>query len=276
MLEFNNVAYKYYSKNGETLALNNINFKINEGELIAIVGPSGCGKTTILSLISGLLTPTKGSVLINGKPAEVNKSGYMFQKDHLFDWRTIEQNVCLGLEIQRSKYKNKTEKNIIKNLKLTNIERKQLFNKNKESAQNLLKKYGLWEFKDKYPNQLSGGMRQRVSLIRTLALKPEILLLDEPFSALDYQTRLNLCDDVYNILKTEKKTAILVTHDISEAISMADRIIVLTPRPATIKNIHKILLTAKTPLLKREEIGFNVYFNKIWKELVWKKKILNK
>ena len=267
MLEFNNVAYKYYSKNGETLALNNINFKINEGELIAIVGPSGCGKTTILSLISGLLTPTKGSVLINGKPAEVNKSGYMFQKDHLFDWRTIEQNVCLGLEIQRSKYKNKTEKNIIKNLKLTNIERKQLFNKNKKSAQNLLKKYGLWEFKDKYPNQLSGGMRQRVSLIRTLALKPEILLLDEPFSALDYQTRLNLCDDVYNILKTEKKTAILVTHDISEAISMADRIIVLTPRPATIKNIHKILLTAKTPLLKREEIGFNVYFNKIWKEL---------
>lgn len=269
MLEFNNVAYKYYSKNGETLALKNISFNIKQGELIAIVGPSGCGKTTILSLISGLLKPTSGSVRINNKPVDVSKSGYMFQKDHLFDWRTIEQNVCLGLEIQRSKHKNTSEKNLLKRIKLTNIEKKEKFEENKTEALKLLKKYGLWDFKDKYPNQLSGGMRQRVSLIRTLALKPEILLLDEPFSALDFQTRLNLCDDVYNILKTEHKTAILVTHDISEAISMADRIIVLTSRPAIIKNIHTISLTAKTPLLKREENGFSKYFNEIWKELTW-------
>ena len=256
MLEFKNVVYKYYSKNGETLALKNISFNIKKGELIAIVGPSGCGKTTILSLISGLLTPTQGNVLLNGKPVTPQQSGYMFQKDHLFDWRTIEQNVCLGLEILKSKYKNKSEKNLI-------------YQKNKADALALLKKYGLWDFKDKYPTQLSGGMKQRVALIRTLALKPEILLLDEPFSALDFQTRLNLCDDVYNILKTENKTAILVTHDISEAISMADRIIVLTNRPAEIKNIHSILLKGKTPLLKREEINFNVYFNEIWKEMSW-------
>ena len=254
MLEFKNVAYKYYSKNGETLALKDISFNIKKGELIAIVGPSGCGKTTILSLISGLLTPTKGSVLLNGKPITPQQSGYMFQKDHLFDWRTIEQNVCLGLEILKSKFKTK-------------IERNNVYKTHKQNALNLLKKYGLWEFKDKYPNQLSGGMKQRVALIRTLALEPEILLLDEPFSALDFQTRLNLCDDVYSILKSENKTAILVTHDISEAISMADRVIVLTNRPAEIKNIHEITLKAKTPLLKREESGFNSYFNKIWKEL---------
>lgn len=256
MLEFKNVVYKYYSKNGETLALKNISFNIKKGELIAIVGPSGCGKTTILSLISGLLTPTQGSVLLNSQPVSPQQSGYMFQKDHLFDWRTIEQNVCLGLEILKSKYKSKYEK-------------EKVYKNNKTDALALLKKYGLWDFKDKYPNQLSGGMKQRVALIRTLALKPEILLLDEPFSALDFQTRLNLCDDVYNILKTENKTAILVTHDISEAISMADRIIVLTNRPAEIKNVHNIALKAKTPLLKREENGFNVYFNEIWKELTW-------
>lgn len=270
MLEFKNVAYKYYSKNGETLALKNVSFTIEKGELIAIVGPSGCGKTTILSLISGLLKPTNGSVLLNGEQVKPERSGYMFQKDHLFDWRTIEQNVCLGLEILRSKHRNKTEKNLFKKLKATSQEKKVLFKNNKEDALKLLKKYGLWEFKDKYPNQLSGGMRQRVSLIRTLALKPEILLLDEPFSALDFQTRLNLCDDVYNILKSENKTAILVTHDISEAISMADKIIVLSNRPAEIKNIHNISLSAKTPMLRREETGFNVYFNEIWKELTWK------
>lgn len=267
MLEFKNVAYKYYSKNGETLALKNISFNINKGELVAIVGPSGCGKTTILSLISGLLKPTQGNVLLNGENVTPEKSGYMFQKDHLFDWRTIEQNVCLGLEILKSKHKNKTEKNLFKRIKKSNVEKKEMFLKNKADALMLLKKYGLWEFKDKYPNQLSGGMRQRVALIRTLALKPEILLLDEPFSALDFQTRLNLCDDVYNILKSENKTAILVTHDISEAISMSDKIIVLTSRPAEIKNIHNISLKAKTPLLKREETGFSTHFNEIWKEL---------
>ncbi len=257
MLDLKNVALNYYSKNGETMALKDISFNIKKGELISIVGPSGCGKTTILSLISGLIKPSKGQVLINGNIVKPDDSGYMFQKDHLFDWRTIERNVCLGLEIKKDKDKSKSKEL-----------RKQEYNNNKEYAINLLKKYGLWEFKDKYPNQLSGGMRQRVSLIRTLALKPEILLLDEPFSALDFQTRLNLCDDVYKILKSEHKTAILVTHDISEAISMSDRIIVLTKRPAVVKEIHDIKLKTETPLKRRDEPEFNIYFNEIWKELI--------
>lgn len=271
MLELKNVALNYYSKNGETMALEDVSFKINDGELISIVGPSGCGKTTILSLISGLIKPTNGEVLINNEPVKSQFCGYMFQKDHLFDWRTIEKNILLGLEVR--KYKNKYG---VKNIKSSHFkdrlkQKYEQFNLDKEYALSLLKKYGLWEFKDKYPNQLSGGMRQRVSLIRTLALKPEIMLLDEPFSALDFQTRLNLCDDVYKILKSENKTAVLVTHDISEAISMSDRIIVLSKRPAVVKNEHKISLKAETPLKRREETGFNVYFNEIWKELTWRK-----
>ena len=271
MLKLKNVALNYYSKNGETMALKDVSFKINDGELISIVGPSGCGKTTILSLISGLIKPTNGEVLINNEPVKSQFCGYMFQKDHLFDWRTIEKNILLGLEVR--KYKNKYG---VKNIKSSHFkdrlkQKNEQFNLDKEYALSLLKKYGLWEFKDKYPNQLSGGMRQRVSLIRTLALKPEIMLLDEPFSALDFQTRLNLCDDVYKILKSENKTAVLVTHDISEAISMSDRIIVLSKRPAVVKNEHKISLKAETPLKRREETGFNVYFNEIWKELTWRK-----
>lgn len=277
MLELNNVALNYFSKNGETSALKNITFKVNQGELVSIVGPSGCGKTTILSLISGLIKPSKGTVKINGEQVNSNLCGYMFQKDHLFDWRTIEKNVLLGIEIQKHNFFNENKinlsllKNYKKNLKLKN----DFFLKNKEYALSLLDKYGLGDFKNKYPNQLSGGMRQRVSLIRTLALKPEILLLDEPFSALDFQTRLNLCDDVHHILKSENKTAILVTHDISEAISMSDRIIVLSSRPAVVKNIHTISLSAPTPLLRREEPKFSSYFNEIWKELSWSKLKLN-
>ncbi len=271
MLKLKNVALNYYSKNGETMALKDVSFKINDGELISIVGPSGCGKTTILSLISGLIKPTNGEVLINNEPVKSQFCGYMFQKDHLFDWRTIEKNILLGLEVR--KYKNKYGDENIKSSHFKDRlkQKNEQFNLDKEYALSLLKKYGLWEFKDKYPNQLSGGMRQRVSLIRTLALKPEIMLLDEPFSALDFQTRLNLCDDVYKILKSENKTAVLVTHDISEAISMSDRIIVLSKRPAVVKNEHKISLKAETPLKRREETGFNVYFNEIWKELTWRK-----
>lgn len=267
MLKLKNVALNYYSKNGETMALKDVSFKINDGELISIVGPSGCGKTTILSLISGLIKPTNGEVLINNEPVKSQFCGYMFQKDHLFDWRTIEKNILLGLEVR--KYKNKYGDENIKSSHFKDRlkQKNEQFNLDKEYALSLLKKYGLWEFKDKYPNQLSGGMRQRVSLIRTLALKPEIMLLDEPFSALDFQTRLNLCDDVYKILKSENKTAVLVTHDISEAISMSDRIIVLSKRPAVVKNEHKISLKAETPLKRREKTGFNVYFNEIWKEL---------
>ncbi len=246
ILTLNNVSLTYFSDNGETNALNNISFGIKEGEFLSIVGPSGCGKTTILSIISGLLKPTSGT-LTSDKPNffEENYSGYMFQKDHLFEWRTILNNVYLGLEIQ----KRKTPENI-------------------EYVNSLLKKYGLWEFRNHYPNQLSGGMRQRVALIRTMALKPKIMLLDEAFSALDYQTRINVCDDVSKILKQENITSVLVTHDINEAISLSDKIVVLTKRPATVKQVHEVNLAhLGTPLKRRESAEANKLFDVIWKEL---------
>ena len=189
ILEVKNICKTYQAKNGEIEALKDINFKIEEGEYVSIIGPSGCGKSTLLSIIAGLENKTSGTTYINGK------IGYMLQKDNLLEWRTVLNNVFLGLEIQRS---NTPE--------------------NKKYAIELLKKYGLYEFKDKYPNQLSGGMRQRVALIRTLAIKPKILLLDEAFSALDYQTRLMVTEDIYKILKNEGITALMVTHDISEGI----------------------------------------------------------
>lgn len=244
ILSLKNITLTYFSDNGETLALKDINFDVFKGELISIVGPSGCGKTTILSIISGLMKATGGQIEFYEKTDKQYTTGYMFQKDHLFSWRTILNNVYLGLEIQ----KKKTPENI-------------------DYVNSLLKKYGLWEFRNKYPNQLSGGMRQRVALIRTLALKPNVLLLDEAFSALDYQTRLSVCDDVSQILKSENITSILVTHDISEAISMSDRIVVLSPRPATVKVIHTIDLDNALPLKRREDPRFNMYFDTIWKEL---------
>ena len=241
ILKFDKVSLTYFSDNGETEALKDINFSINEGEFVSIVGPSGCGKTTILSLISGLIKPTSGDII---KDRDI-ECGYMFQKDHLFEWRNILNNVYLGLEITHKK----TPENM-------------------EYVNNLLKKYGLWEFRNKYPNQLSGGMRQRVALIRTLALRPKIMLLDEAFSALDYQTRLNVCDDVSKILKDENVTSILVTHDITEAITMSDKIIVLTKRPASVKKIYEINLSQYgTPLEKREHPEISKYFNELWKEL---------
>lgn len=246
LLKLKDLSLTYHTKTGETKALDNINFEIKEGDFVSIVGPSGCGKTTILSLIAGILKPSGGEIYIGKDKVEgINKQiGYMFQKDHLFEWRTIWQNVTLGLEIS----KTKTPENL-------------------EYIENLLKKYGLYNFRNSKPRELSGGMRQRVALIRTLALKPKILLLDEPFSALDYQTRLNVCDDVYNIIKQEKQTAILVSHDISEAISMSDKIIVLTERPAKVKSVFDIKLSAPSPFKRREDKEFSVLFDKIWKEL---------
>jgi NitT/TauT family transport system ATP-binding protein len=238
----------YQSPNGEIPAIADINLDISKGEFICIVGSSGCGKSTLLSIIAGLLKPSHGTVKINGNNITDTSMevGYMLQKDYLFEWRSILQNVMLGLEI-----------------------RKTLKSENKEYVHHLLEIYGLYEFKDKYPSQLSGGMRQRAALIRTLVLKPDILLLDEAFSALDYQTRLAVADDIYSIIKKENKTAILVTHDISESISMADRVVVLTSRPAYIKSIHTIELTcdARTPFNSREAPEFRHYFNTIWKEL---------
>ncbi len=248
IVEVNNIVMNYQSPNGEIPAITNVNFQIVKGEFICIVGPSGCGKSTLLSIIAGLLKPSDGSIAINGKETSgtCGKVGYMLQKDYLFEWRTILQNVMLGLEIR----------------KIETID-------NMEYVNNLLKTYGLYEFRNKYPSQLSGGMRQRAALIRTLALKPEILLLDEAFSALDYQTRLAVADDIYSIIKKENKTAILVTHDIAESISMADRVIVLSGRPATVKSIHHIKLTCvkRTPFCSREAPEFRHYFNTIWKEL---------
>ncbi len=248
IVEINNIGMNYQSPNGEIPAITNISLGILKGEFICIVGPSGCGKSTLLSIVAGLLKPSAGNVLING--CEISGTcdnvGYMLQKDYLFEWRTILQNVMLGLEIR----KIKTADNI-------------------EYVYQLLKTYNLYDFRNKYPSQLSGGMRQRAALIRTLALKPEILLLDEAFSALDYQTRLAVAEDIYSIIKNENKTAILVTHDIAESISMADRVVVLSNRPATIKSIHEIKLTCpvRTPFCSREAPEFRHYFNTIWKEL---------
>ncbi|AIS51837.1 ABC-type nitrate/sulfonate/bicarbonate transport system, ATPase component [Thermoanaerobacter kivui] len=240
MVSLKDVSFNYHTLEGETEALKNISFDVYEGEFVGIIGPSGCGKSTLLSIISGLLKPSYGSVEVNGK------IGYMLQKDHLFEWRNIWQNALLGLEIQKS-----------------------LTEESKKYVEGLLVKYGLGEFKNHYPNQLSGGMRQRAALIRTLALKPDILLLDEAFSALDYQTRLAISDEVYKILKYEQKTAVIVTHDISEAISMCDRIVVLSNRPAHLKKIYDIVLTCedRTPIGCRKAPEFREYFNSIWKEL---------
>lgn len=247
-LEIINLSMKYHTVNEETEAISDLSLTVDEGEIISIVGPSGCGKSTLLSLIAGLLKPSSGMIYINGEPIDAasNKIGYMFQEDDLFEWRTIYQNVIIGLEIKHH----------------ITLEAKKYVN-------DMLDKYGLGTFKNYYPHQLSGGMRQRVALIRTLAVNPELLLLDEPFSALDYQTRLAVADEIGIILKREKKTAILVTHDISEAISMADRVVVLSMRPAKIKNIYDIVFPSdkRTPLKCREAPEFRLYFNTIWKEL---------
>ena len=249
-VQIKDISKIYHTLDDETEALKNISFDVDRGEILSIVGPSGCGKSTILSIIAGLIKPSSGEVFINNKRIEdMNKNiGYMFQSDHLFPWRTIMENVLIGLEIQ-----------------------KKLDKENVDRVTKLLNTYGLKDFKNHYPSQLSGGMKQRVALIRTLAIEPQLLLLDEPFSALDYQSRLAVSNDISAILKKEKKTAIMVTHDIAEAISMSDRVLVLSKRPAIVKTIYEIELTCSdrknTPLKRREAPEFRHYFNKIWKEL---------
>ena len=248
ILEIKNITKKYQHKNGELLAIENINFDVKEGEFVSIIGPSGCGKSTLLSIIAGLEEKTSGEIYIDSEKVIgiSDKIGYMLQRDCLLEWRSILSNATFGLEVKKVKSKE-----------------------NMEYVKKLLKKYGLYDFKDKYPSQLSGGMRQRAALIRTLAIKPKILLLDEAFSALDYQTRITVTNDIYNILKEENITTLMVTHDISEAISMADRVIVLTKRPGTINKIHKIdfEIENRTPLNTRESPKFSEYFNTLWKEL---------
>ena len=242
ILTINNLSKNYYTKQKEIPAIDNISLSIKENSITAIVGPSGCGKSTLLNIIGNLDKKTTGEIIFNQNK---NKIGYMFQTDCLFPWLTILDNCLLGLKIQN-----------------------QLTKENIEYVKNLLNCYGLKDFINSYPSNLSGGMKQRVALIRTLATKPDILLLDEPFSALDYQTRLSVSDDVYKIIKKEKKTTIIITHDIAEAISMADTVIVLTNRPAKIKKIYNIKLTnAQTPITNRSCKEFNDYYKTIWESI---------
>lgn len=245
ILSIKNLNKIYHSKDSETLAIKEFSLDIYEGEFVVIVGPSGCGKSTLLSILSGLLEPSSGKIEYNVSNEKL-KLGYMLQRDHLFPWRNILDNALLGLEIQGTL----TEENRSKVIKQMQI-------------------YGLEKFMYKYPNELSGGMRQRAALIRTLAINPDILLLDEPFSSLDYQTRLAVSEDIIAILRKEKKTVIMITHDLNEAISMANRVVVISKRPAQVKNIHEINLTSKDESLleKRKAPEFMDYYNEIWKEL---------
>lgn len=241
ILKIENLRKIYHTPKEEILALDNFSYSLQEGEFVSIVGPSGCGKSTILSILSNLMEPSDGTI-------ELKKGiriGYMLQQDCLFDFRTILDNCLLGLEIK-----------------------KELTEENKQYVIHLLETYGLKDFMYRYPENLSGGMRQRVALIRTLATKPDILLLDEPFSALDYQTRLAVSDDVHKILKKEKKSAIMVTHDLAEAISMSDKVIVLSQRPGKIKHIYDIELSGKSnPIENRKAKEFSTYYDRIWKDI---------
>ena len=246
-LSVENINLTYQTPEGETQAVKDVSFTVREGEFISIVGPSGCGKSSLLSCIAGITLPTKGRIMLEGRRIKgiSNDVGYMLQSDNLMPWRNIYKNAVLGLEIQ-----------------------KKLTNENISYVRELLKKYGLWEFRNSYPASLSGGMRQRVALIRTLAVRPRLLLLDEAFSALDYQTRVNVSRDVYNILRNEKQTMIMVTHDIPEAVSMSDRVIVLSQRPAVIAKIVDIPFGAQRDTVAvRNTQQYRDCYDIVWKEM---------
>lgn len=246
ILEIKNLNKKYYGMKQELVAIKDISFSVEEGEYLAIVGPSGCGKSTLLNIIGNIDTTNGGEVILEG---DIN-IGYMLQEDSLFPWLTILDNCLIGLKVHGEVSEDKID-----------------------YVKNLLNIYGLKDFMNSYPTSLSGGMRQRVALIRTLAMKPDILLLDEPFSALDYQTRLAVSDDVYRIIKDTGKTVIMITHDIAEAISMADRVIVLTERPAKVKQIYNIEMEGKsTPINNRKCKEFSEYYDMIWKEIDYHEK----
>lgn len=244
LLQLESVSLRYQTAEAETVAIERLDLSVAPGEFVAIVGPSGCGKSTVLSMIAGLLPPTAGSITLNGKAVDrpLPGIGYMLQRDYLFEWRSIWENVALGLDVRKQPG-------------------------GRERAESLLKTYGLYEFKDSRPSELSGGMRQRAALLRTLAIDPDLLLLDEPFSALDYQTRLTLSDEVSAIIRKEQKTALFVTHDISEAVSIADRVVVFSARPARVTLDLPVTLPGSTPLSRRSAEEFRAYFDRIWKEL---------
>lgn len=252
LLSLQDISYAYHNLKGETPALSHISFEVSQGEFLAIVGPSGCGKSTLLSIIAGLLMPEEGSLFYKGQyitdcgSNSVMKVGYMLQRDHLFEWRTIYRNVILGLELNRAVTKE-----------------------NRDYVLKLLADYDLYAFKDKKPSELSGGMRQRAALIRTMAIHPDLFLLDEPFSALDSQTRLNVSADIAQIIRGTNKTAILITHDLSEAITLADRVLVLSKRPACVKCEMPIHFDTdrSDPLAIRSTAEYQLYFNQLWEVL---------
>ena len=240
VLSFSNISKIYFTPKEKITAIDDISFSIKSNEFVAIVGPSGCGKSTLLSIINKQESPTTGNINYYN-----NTIGYMLQNDALFEWLNVLDNCLLGLKIKN-----------------------ELTNESKEYVLKLLNKYGLKDFIYSYPSSLSGGMRQRVALIRTLSLKPDILLMDEPFSALDFQSRQKISNDIYNILRQENKTLVLVTHDIAEAISLCDKVIVLTKRPAKIKNIYNIIFNENlSPIEKRNTKEFNAYYKSIWKDI---------
>ena len=245
VLSFSHVWMTYFSVQDETQAIRDVTFDVYPGQFVAVIGPSGCGKSTVLSLAAGLMKPARGQVRLLGRPIEGPDAqvGYMLQNDHLFSWRTIFKNAVLPLEIQK---RNTPQA--------------------REHVRVLLEKYGLGAFCDKYPRELSGGMRQRAALIRTLAADPKLLLLDEPFSALDAQTRLAVAEDLCGIMREQNKTVVLVTHDISEALSMADRILLLSRRPGSIVRQYDVDMPG-SPLTRRNNPRFSDYFESIWKEL---------
>ncbi|WP_202078258.1 ABC transporter ATP-binding protein [Caldalkalibacillus salinus] len=251
LIKLQGVSHVYVSENEANLAVRHIDLTVEKGEFISLVGPSGCGKTTVLSSIAGLITPTEGEVIIKGQTLThpTPSVGYMLQADYLFEWQNILENVLIGVKVMDLDQKTRQQK--------------------EKYAHFLLQEMGLSEYKEHLPSQLSGGMRQRAALVRTLVTNPDILLLDEPFSALDYQTKLKLEDLVFDTLKKHEKTAVLVTHDIAESIAMSDRIVVLDQRPGEIKGIVDVPAHIRNclPFEAREQEGFNALFHKIWKEL---------
>ena len=253
IIELKNIGYSYHSLNGETMALQDISFGVKEGEFVAVVGPSGCGKSTLLSIIAGLLPPEAGTIIVNNPDGSLHypRVGYMLQRDHLFEWRTVYKNAILGLEINHMLTKERLA-----------------------YVNQLFVDYDLDKFRDKRPGELSGGMKQRAALIRTLALEPQLLLLDEPFSALDYQTRLTVSADICQLIRGTGKTMIIITHDLSEAISLADKVIILSGRPAIVQKEIAISLTLPdaSPLAARNAPEFSFYFNQLWEELNDEKK----
>ena len=246
-LSFQDVCFSYHTLTGEIPAIQNITFSLHREEFLAVIGPSGCGKSTILNLAAGLLVPDSGQILCEGKSPKTPFSlvGYMLQKDHLLDWLTVMDNILLGARIQG--------RDLLQARRF---------------AENMLEKYQLADFAHSYPSQLSGGMRQRAALIRTMLLSPSLLLLDEPFSALDSQTRLDVSSDIGQIIRDEKQSALLVTHDIAEAISLADRVLVLSASPA-----HMVLdqpldfADELSPLQRRSDPKFQMYFDLLWRQL---------